>query len=41
MKGIFDAYVLWAFDKNFFFKLVTHVNTRDFMVDTMEHAEII
>ena len=32
MKGIFDAYVLWPFDKKSFFELVTRVNTRDFTV---------
>ena len=30
MKGIFDAYVLWSFDKKMFFELV--INIRDFTV---------
>ena len=29
MKGIFDAYALWPFDKKIFFELVTRVDTRD------------
>ena len=33
MKGIFYAYVLWPFDKNLIFELVTFVNTPDFMLD--------
>ena len=32
MKGIFDPYVLWPFDKKFIFELVMSVNTRDFTV---------
>ena len=28
MKGIFDAYVVWPFDKNFFFELVLCVSIR-------------
>ena len=32
MKGIFDAYVLWPFDKKLFFEFVTRVNARDFTV---------
>ena len=32
MKGIFDAYVLWPFDKKNIFDLVTRVNPRDFTV---------
>ena len=32
MKGIFDAYVLWPFDKKFVFELVTWVNTHDFTI---------
>ena len=32
MKEIFDAYVLWTFDKKTFFELVTHINSRDFML---------
>ena len=32
MKGIFDAYVLWPFDKKLFLELVMRVNTRDFTV---------
>ena len=32
MKGIFDAYLLWPFDKKMFFELVTRVNTRNFTV---------
>ena len=30
IKGIFDAYVLWPFDKNFIFELVTRIRTRDY-----------
>ena len=32
MKGIFDPYVLWPFDKKLIFKLVTRVRTRDYTV---------
>ena len=32
MKGIFDAYVLWPFDKKLIFELVMRVNTHDFTV---------
>ena len=32
MKGIFDSYVLWPFDKKFIFELVTRVNTPDYTV---------
>ena len=35
MKGIFDAYVLEPFGKNFIFELVTLVRTRDFTVFIM------
>ena len=29
MKGIFDAYALWPFDKKIFFELVTRIDTCD------------
>ena len=32
MKGIFEPYVLWPFDKKLIFLLVTHVRTRDYTV---------
>ena len=32
MKEIFDAYVLWPFDKKMFFEFVTRVDTRNFTV---------
>ena len=32
MKGIFDAYVLWPFDKKFIFELVMYIDTRDYTV---------
>ena len=32
MQGIFDAYVLWPFDKKFIFELVTYVRIRDYTV---------
>ena len=32
MKGIFDPYVLWPFDKKSIFLLVKRVSTRDFTV---------
>ena len=32
MKGIFDAYVLWPFDKKLISWLVTHIRTRNFTV---------
>ena len=33
MKGIFDPYVLWPFDKKLIFSLVTRFRTRDYKVD--------
>ena len=36
MKGIFDAYVLWPFDKSFVFEFETYINTCDFTVCTYE-----
>ena len=38
MEGIFDAYVLWPFDKKFIFELVTGVKTRDFTVVELSPA---
>ena len=35
MKGIFDHYVLWPFDKKLIFKLVTCVSTHDFTICKM------
>ena len=32
MKRIFGPYVLWPFDKNLIFQLVTRISTRDFTV---------
>ena len=32
VKGIFDPYVLWPFDKKLIFQLVTRISTRDFTV---------
>ena len=32
MKGIFNAYILWPFGKNFIFELVSRVRTRDYTV---------
>ena len=32
MKGIFDAYVLWPFDKNLISQLVMGIRTREFTV---------
>ena len=40
MKGIFDAYVLWPFDKKFVFELVTCVNTRDYTVDKSTYSVV-
>ena len=34
MKGIFDPYVLWPFDKKVIFKLIMRVRTRDYTVYT-------
>ena len=33
MKGIFDAYVLWPFDKKFIFESLTRINTRHYTED--------
>ena len=33
MKGIFDPYVLWPFDKKLIFHLVTRVRTRNYTVE--------
>ena len=30
MKGIFDPYVLWPFDKKFIFELITWVRTHEY-----------
>ena len=40
MKGIFDAYVLWPFDKKNF-ELVTRINTRDFTAQVSDPAVMI
>ena len=32
MKGIFDAYLLWPFDKKFIFELVARVYTHHYTV---------
>jgi hypothetical protein len=40
MKEIFDAYVLWPFDKKEF-ELVTRINTRDFMTQVSDPAVMI
>ena len=40
MKGIFDAYVLWPFDKKEF-ELVTRINTRDFTAQVSDPAVMI
>ena len=32
MKGIFNPYVLWPFDRKLIFKLVTYVRTRNYTV---------
>ena len=37
MKGIFDDYILWPFDKKLIFELVMCVNTRDFTVCLIFH----
>ena len=36
MKGIFDAYVLWPFDKKLILELVTHVSTPNYTVYTQD-----
>ena len=40
MKGIFDAYVLWPFDKKQF-GLVTRINTRNFTVQVSDPGVMI
>ena len=41
MKGIFDAYVLWPFDKNVIFELVTRINTRDYTVLVIGNFQLL
>ena len=37
MKGIFDPYVLWPFDKKLIFYLVTRISTRRFTVNATQN----
>ena len=41
IRGIFNLYVLWPFDKKLIFLLVTHVNTCDFAVNKNTTSKII
>jgi len=39
LKGIFDPYVLWPFDKKMFFRLVTLIRTCDYTVFRISNFE--